>query len=204
MARSERDPSRHRGRRDRLAIRTRMIPWPAAPGAATTASCSSSARRGRRWQRAGRLCLAESRPTGCLNRWHRPQHRTAHRRADGAPASPREPSQTQCDQTSSVPWPPMVRPWIQTGVLQSSRAPRASSRARQEPASHLDERVPLQPAPDTPAAFRVAVRHRRVHEALHLQHVGPATAAEISDKAGYEKEPWLTNATEEPEPATQA
>ena len=28
--------------------------------------------------------------------------------------------------------------------------------------------------------------------------------SEIQHKAGYEKEPWLTNATEESEPATQA
>ena len=72
-----------------------------------------------------------------------------------------------------------------SGVLQSQGlgARRLSRAARQAPAKLSRRvRVPLQPAPDTPRRLPLAVRHRRVHQALHLQHVGPAGSWCISDR----------------------
>ena len=73
-----------RSTRPRWRSAPRMIPWPAAPGAATTASCSSSAPRGRRRQRAGPPAPGRDR---VLRRrkpqpLHRPQHRRRQHRQD--------------------------------------------------------------------------------------------------------------------------
>ena len=105
-------------------------------------------------------------------------------RPTAGPATPRPPSRPTIP-TSSVPLPPTsCLPWIHQvfsnlkgwarGVYHGLRAKHLQS--------YLDEvRVPLQPAPDTPRRLPLAVRHRRVHQALHLQHVGPAGSWCISD-----------------------
>ena len=76
----------------------------------------------------------------------------------------------------------LVLPWHQ--VFSNARAGRAASITGCAPSTCKAirrVRVPLQPAPDTPRRLPLAVRHRRVHQALHLQHVGPAGSWCISD-----------------------
>ena len=75
----------HRGPRPRWRSAPRMIPWPAAPGAATTASCSSSAPSRSTATRRAACAWPRSRPTAP------PQPLLGRRRRTGPTAGPATP-----------------------------------------------------------------------------------------------------------------
>ena len=135
-----------RGRRDRAGVAPRMIPWPAAPGAATTASCSSSApsraaTATRRAACAWRRDRGRRKPRFSSATTRRRQHRQD-RRLGRLRRGPRHPR--ACHGR-----PPNVV--LPTAIRCSGLGARRRSRAARQAPAKLSRRVrvPLQPAPDT-------------------------------------------------------